>query len=268
VKRAATLLAVVALAAAACGGGSGQSAQEVLAETSNNLGDIQSGDLSLDLLFSAKSGERAGFTLQGPFKLERGNLPEAQLDYTQIAGGRTATQTFVMAGGKAYVSVRGTTYELPATAGQGIATALGNSGGLQVIDLSNWIQSPTIEDGGEVGGADTDRISGRLNVATVVSGLVAIASQFGGTTPLAPFQGASAQQVEDAVDTATIDVYTGKDDRLLRKLDVRVEFSPAAEKVKRLVGAAVRFTLGIDNPNEAVSVEQPANAKPYPGSLP
>ena len=267
-RRVAVCLAVLALAAAGCGGGGGETAQDVLAETSNNLSKIKSGDLTLDLLFAANGGERAGFDLQGPFKLREGKLPEAQLDYTQIAGPRTATQTFILAGDNAYVSIRGTTYELPPTAGAGIKSSLGSSSGLAVINLSNWIRDPKLEDGGEVGGAETDHITGRLNVANVVSGLVAIAAQTGGTTPLTQLQGASAQQVEDAVKTATIDVYTGKDDRLLRKLDMQIQFSPAAQKVRSLVGASVHFTLGIDRPNENVSIEQPVNAKPYPGSLP
>jgi hypothetical protein len=52
----------------------------------------------------------------------------------------------------------------------------------------------------------------------------------------------------------------------LRKLDISMTFSPAADKVKDLVGAAVDFTLSISNPNEEVTVETPTNAKPYSAS--
>jgi hypothetical protein len=69
------------------------------------------------------------------------------------------------------------------------------------------------------------------------------------------------------VDSAPIDVWTGKEDRLLRKLEITIEFSPAAEQVKSLVGAGVHFTLGISNPNEKITVEKPTNVQPYsPGS--
>jgi hypothetical protein len=262
--RLAVLLVLAVVLASGCShGAGGQSAQEVLAETSQNLGEVKSGDLGLNLLFSAKGGDRAGFDLEGPFQLNPGRLPDAQLDYTQIAGTRTTTQTFIMKAGKAYVKMGGTTYELPDTTVGQIGSSLGNSGGLATIDLSNWVRDPQLSEGGQVGGTDTDKVSGRLNVATVVSGLVAIASQFGGTTPLTPLSGASAEQVESAVRSATIDVYTGKDDRLLRKLDVSIDFAPAATKVKDLVGASVRFTLAISNPNEPVTVETPTNAQPY-----
>jgi hypothetical protein len=266
-KRLVLLLALLAALLFGCGGGGPQSANDVLGETSANLGKIKSGDLALELIFSTKDGKRAGFNLEGPFQLRSGSVPEAQLDYTQIAGDQTATQTFIMTGDKAYVRMGGATFELPAeTAGQ-VRSTLGATGGLGVIDLRGWVQDPELAAGEEVGGAQTDRITGRLNVATVVTGLIAIASQFGGTTPLTPLEGKSAEQVEQAVDRATIDVWTGKEDRLLRKLEITIEFSPASEQVKSLVGAAVHFTLGISNPNEKVTIEKPTNVQPYsPGS--
>jgi hypothetical protein len=266
-KRLGLLLALLAALLFGCGGGGPQSANDVLGETSANLGKIKSGDLALELIFSTKDGERAGFNLEGPFELRSGSLPEAQLDYTQIAGDQTATQTFTMTGDKAYVRMGDATFELPAeTAGQ-VRSTLGATGGLGVIDLKGWVQDPELTAGEEVGGAETDHVTGRLNVATVLTGLVAIASQFGGTTPLTPLEGKSAEQAEQAVDRAKIDVWTGREDRLLRKLEITIEFSPAAEQVKSLVGAAVHFTLGISNPNEQVTIEKPTNVQPYsPGS--
>jgi hypothetical protein len=261
------LVTLTAVVAAGCSHGGGESAQGVLAQTSQNLGDIKSGDLALNLLFTSSGGERAGFDLEGPFQLKENEPAEARFDYTQIAGEKTASQTFVLKDGKAYVTMRGVSYELPASTANQITSALGSSGGLSTIDLTNWVQNPELSEGGQVGGAEADRISGRLNVATVLSGLVAIASQVGGTTPLTPLSGASAEQVKNAVKDATIDVYTGKEDRLMRKLDVSIEFAPAAEKVKNLLGASVRFTLEISDPNEPVTVTAPTNAQPYsPGS--
>jgi hypothetical protein len=266
-KRLVLLVAFLAALLFGCDGGGPQSANELLGETSANLGKIKSGDLALELVFSTKDGERAGFNLEGPFQLRPGSLPEAQLDYTQIAGDQTATQTFIMTGDKAYVRMGGATFELPAETAGEVRSTLGATGGLGVIDLRGWVQDPELAAGEEVGGAETDRITGHLNVATVVTGLVAIASQFGGTTPLTPLEGKSAEQVEQAVDRATMDVWTGKEDRLLRKLEITIEFSPAAEQVQSLVGTAVHFTLDIANPNEKVTIEKPKNVQPYsPGS--
>jgi hypothetical protein len=267
-RRLLLFVALATLVAAGCSHGvGGDSAQEILAQTSQNLGDIKSGDLALNLLFTAKGANRAGFDLEGPFQLRENEPAEAQFDYTQIAGDKTASQTFILKDGKAYVTMGGVSYELPASTANQVTATLGSSGGLSTIDLTNWVEHPDLSDGGEVGGTDTDRISGRLNVTNVLSGLVSIASQVGRTTPLAPLSGASAEQVKNAVKEATVHVYTGKDDRLLRKLDVSIDFAPAAEQVKNLLGASVRFTLEISNPNEPVTVEAPTNARPYsPGS--
>jgi hypothetical protein len=256
-----SVLVTLALACAACGGGG--DAQEVLAATSANMGKVKSGDLNMELLFAATDGERAGFSLQGPFALHPGALPDAQLDYTQIAGSRTATQTFITKGDTAYVRIGGATYELPAETATDISSTLGASGGLGAIQLSSWVKDPELQDGEEIGGDDTDRISADLNVAATVNTLMAIAAQLGGTQPLAALAGTSSEQVEAAIENATIDVWTGTDDRLLRRLQVSIEFSPAAEKVKSLVGAALDFTLEISNPNEPVSVEQPTNVQPF-----
>jgi hypothetical protein len=265
-RRILSALAALALVLAGCGGG--QSAQKTLSETSANLGKIKSGDLSLELLFTAKGGHQAGFSLEGPFALNPGSLPEGQLDYTQIAGSQTATQTFIMKGGKAYVRIRGQTFQLPADTTRQIQGTLGASGGLGVIDLSGWVRNPKLSDGGELDGSDTDKISADLNVPAAVSGLLAAASLFGSNAPLAALSGAGAEQLERAVQRATVNLWTGKDDRLLRKLDIAVDFSPsgAPENVRSLVGAAMRLTLAISNPNEKISVETPTNVQPYPPS--
>jgi hypothetical protein len=257
------LLAVLLLLVlAACGGG--DDAQEVLAETSANMGEIRSGDLSMELVFSAQDGERAGFTLEGPFALRgAGQLPDAQLDYTQIAGQQTATQTFITKGDKAYVRIGATTYELPQETATGIGSTLGTSGGLAAVQLSSWVENPSLEGGEEIGGDETDRISADLNISATVDTLMAIASQLGGTEPLAGLSGTSAEQVEAAVENAEIDVWTGKDDRLLRRVQIAVDFAPAAEKVRDLLGASLDFTLEIANPNEPVTVEQPTNVEPF-----
>lgn len=261
-SRVAWILTALALVVSACGG-DGEDARDILQDTAANMGEIRSGDLNMEVLFSAKDGERAGFTLQGPFALREGQLPEAQLDYTQIAGPETATQTFILKGETAYVRIMGTTYELPQETADEIGSTIGVSGGLAAVDLSSWLEKPTREGREEVGGAETDHISADLNASATVNTLLAIASQLGGTEPLVPLTGASAEQVEGAIETATVDVWTGKEDRLLRRLQIALDFAPAAEKLKDLLGTSLDFTLEISSPNEAVTVEQPTDVQPF-----
>src|SRR5918992_3733732 len=69
-------LAAAALLASACGGG-GTDAEDVLAETADNLEEIKSGDLSMRLVVTPKGedAEPFGFELRGPFSLTAGAKP-------------------------------------------------------------------------------------------------------------------------------------------------------------------------------------------------
>jgi hypothetical protein len=264
-KRFAFLLAVLALAG--CGGGGEDTATDILSETANNLGEIRSGDLSLELLFSGKQGAQQGFRLEGPFSLEGERLPVAQLDYTQIAGDQQADLTFISTGSQAFVEVSGTAYELPPELVAEIAGATGEleTDGLgERIELGNWIENPKRAEGGMVGGAETDRIAADLNVVNVVNGLLEIASAFSGTESPPKLEGQAAEQLRNAVDAARIEVYTGKEDRLLRTLLVSIEFSPAAPaEVKSILGVAVDFEFAVSDPNKDVSVSAPEDVRPY-----
>jgi hypothetical protein len=266
-KRLACLLALLALAAGCGGGGGEESATDILSETADNLGEIRSGDLSLELLFAGRNSERQGFRLEGPFSLNGGGLPVAELDYVQIAGAEEAQVRFISTGGQAFVEVGGTAYELPPQLVGEIKEATGDleTDGLgERIELGNWIENPSRAEGGTVGGADTDRIAADLNVVNVVNGLVEIAAAFRGTESPPRVEGEAAEQLRRAVDAARIEVYTGKEDRLLRRLVISMEFSPEApDEVKNILGVSVDFDFAISDPNKDVNVSPPTNVRPY-----
>jgi hypothetical protein len=264
VRRLVWLLAAV-LAFGACGGE--ESATDVLGETADNLSEIRSGDLSLELMFAAKSGERQGFRLAGPFALDGGELPVAELEYTQIAGNRATNLTFISTGEEAFVEIGGTAYELPPDLIAEVKEATGDveAEGLgEEIELGDWIQDPELTDGGEVAGVETDRVSARLDVVNAVNGLMEIAADFGGLEPPPAVEGQGAEQVQRAVESALIDVWTGKDDRLLRKLTLAVDFTPQVPgEVRNVLGIAVDFELEISDPNKDVTVSAPDNPRPF-----
>jgi hypothetical protein len=254
---------VLSLVVASCGGGD---AQDALSQTAANLGKIRSGDLSLRLTFEPRGATQTGFTLEGPFSLEQGPLVAGELTYTQLRGSQgSQTATFVSTGEKAYAVVRGQAYELPPDSVSQLRAASGQlSSGLDSLDVGRWFEDPVLDDGGEVGGADTDLIRARLNVVEVVNTLVGISSQLRGESA-APLSGDDAEQLRRAVESAGAQIWTGKDDRLLRKLDVTVRFTPqdAPERIRQLIGVGVHFVLAVSNPNEEISVEAPTNARPY-----
>jgi hypothetical protein len=265
VRRAAAVLALVALTAG-CGKGH---ASQVLSQTAGNLGKIHSGDLTLRLVVSPRQGTkgRIGFELRGPFALRPGELPVAKIAYTQIAGARQATATFISTGARAYAEVNGKAYELPAASTEQIRQAggLGDSNGLGQFDIASWVQDPVATDGGDVGGTRTDRVAAGLDVVAAANGLLGFVRQLGRDAP--QIEGDQAKQLEDAVDSSSFEAWSGRKDHLLRRLllkaDLGLDVPPSLRRVLgEVVGAKIEFELAIANPNKPVSVAPPTNPLP------
>jgi len=267
VRRAAALLAVAALAA---GCGSSGRANEVLSRTAGNLDKIRSGELTLRLVVSPREGTkgRIGFELRGPFALRPAGLPVARIVYTQIAGAREGSATFISTGAKAFAEVNGQAYELPPESTEAIrraASGTGGSDGLGQFEIDDWVEDPVVTDGAEVGGAPTDRVAADLDVVAAANGLLSLVRQLGRDVP--SIQGEEAERLEDAVESSSFDVWTGREDRLLRRLLLKAQLGfEVPESLRRalgdVVGAKIEFELAISNPNEPVSVTPPSNPLP------
>ena len=207
---------------------------------------------------------RIGFVLAGPFALRSGQLPLAAIEYTQLAGARSATATFVSTGTVAYAIANGKRISLPPSATEGIRSAANGSGGGQGLGglrIDTWLKDPSVSAGGRVSGADTDHISAGLDVVNAANGLLAFVRQLGRDTPT--ITGKSADQLREAVKSSSIDVWTGKKDKLLRRLRLAAELGfNVPDNLKRalgdIVGAKIEFELAITNPNQPVQIKPPA----------
>ncbi len=272
-RPAATLFAAfLALALTACGGGS-SGPTGALQETSDKLGDIRSGDLTLRMHVEG-GGKQAGFELQGRFALaDEGELPVADLDYTQIAGDKEETVRLISTGEKAFVAIGNDVYELPEKQTASLRSAGGQvsgDSGLGSLDIGGWLIQPRLSDGGEVGGAETDRIQADLDVVRAANDILALIAGLDGRQAT-QLEGRNAEQLRAATKSATIEVHTGKDDRLLRRLVIEARLGadvPAKlrDQLGGLANARFTFELAIADPNEDVEVQEPEGAKPLPSS--
>jgi hypothetical protein len=254
-RRSAALLAGVALLAG-CGGG-GPNAQDVLEQTASNVGKIRSGTLALKLLVTpGGEGRPFGFELHGPFQLGGGSnaLPVTRLTYTQIANGSRATATLVSNGTDAYVDTGGKKLPLSPDQADTLERAGAQLRGAGVgarLAVGSWLDDAKASDGGEVGGASTDKVTAKLDVVAAVEGLVSVVRLSGRRVPA--LTDADAKRLRDAVRSTSFALYSGKKDRLLRKLDMSVDFGfdvPPDLKAAlgELVGAKVEFELAVSNP--------------------
>lgn len=264
------LLALLALATALAGcslGGGGGDAEDVLGETARNLGEIRSGTLDLRLIVAPRDGDEFGFELHGPFALasEEGALPVLDVDYTQIVDGRRGTVSLVSTGDQAFAVVDGQAYELGEAQTTELRAASGALGEFDELPIDDWVVDPEVEDGGEAGGAETDLVTGELDVVAAANGLIELARGFG--RPLPRIEGPNADVLRDSARETSFSVRTGADDRLLRQLLLEAELGldlPVALRAALgdLAGASITFELGIEDPNEDVSVEPPPNPRP------
>lgn len=249
------LVALVALAAAGCGGNDEDSAREVLDTTASKLGSVRSGVLDLKLL-ATPAGERrgVGVELSGPFALRgSGKLPVARMKWSRVVGDQRVTGVLTSTGKEAFVTAAGRTVPLGAEAVKTLTGAASGGGSLRDLGLKvdRWIQRPRLDDGPRVDGVATDRITGELRTAAAVRDLMKVAGVD---------DDALASTLNGAVRSARAEIITGREDRIPRRVDLRLDLRPGRElKVALPGGGAVRLTarLELREPNRPVRVDRP-----------
>jgi hypothetical protein len=266
-----------------CGGGGSDASsdpQELLDETFGGGTEVNSGVLDVSVEASAagdKGGSLSG-TLSGPFESrDSDQLPLIDLDASvqvsapgadqSLDGGLTVTAdgAYVTSGGQAYAVDDPTFAALEqayAQSAQAQSTSASDSSAIfdQLgIDPSTWLTDVTNEGTEEVGGAETVHISGTPDVAQIFTDAQALdptgqASQVG-----------SADQIASSVQNATIDIYTGADDHILRRLDLSVDL---ADPGSSGTTASFKLSIGLSDVNTEQTIEAPANPKPIDELIP
>jgi hypothetical protein len=290
---------------AGCGGGDSGSSddpQTVLNETFSNDQSITSGNVNLTLGVNATGDQGGSFqaSLNGPFQGDASN-PQSipQLDWTVTAKGSGGGQSIDFSGGlvvtsdNAYVEYNGKNYEVgsdtfkqvkdqleaqagaasssgaPTSFAEGCQQALEQAGATDTsgcdIDLQSWLPDPSNEGTEDVGGTSTIHIHGDLDVQKVLTDIGNLAGAF----PGASAQGFDPSQLgafSDAVTEASMDVYSGQDDHLLRKLALHLTIDPSV-----IAGGAVSvpidkiditFGVELDDVNQQQTISAPSGAQP------
>jgi hypothetical protein len=260
VKRAVGALVAGALAAGC--GGDGGNPSSALRETADKLGTIRSGIITFSMKVDPQGeGEPFGFELRGPFELaDEGELPRADVEYTQIANGQSETVRLVSDGDRAVALAGGRSVPLEEAAlrnlrgaGAVLGTAGGEDEGLEELRVDEWLVDPELSDGP---GA-TDMIGGELDIVAVANGLLELAG-----AETRRLDAATGKQLRDAVESAEFELLTGDEDRLLRRLALDVDLAAEVPEELRqalgeVVGADFSFVLEIGEPNEPVEIDLP-----------
>jgi hypothetical protein len=270
------LFAILALSA--CGGGdddSGDPAQRasagsevngLLRATFANLGKMQSATVDLKVRIEPR-GTGAGqgpvaARLQGPFASQGENkLPKFAFAAELQSGGGTLNAGVTYTGPKAYVSLLGTPYQVSGTvlkqfvAGyeQSLKSRQNAKGGLVLgtlgIDFTKWLRSARNEGVAQVGDAETIKVSGAADVKQVIADLSKITERASalnvpGTSGRVPQKLTEQQKraAQNAIKALDVAVYTGADDKILRRLTVSADLKDTASKIDAAVLLDVTFT--------------------------
>ena len=277
-------LALSVALVAGCGGGtapepasSSTDVNTLLRDTFRNFAKIKSATLTAKLAVEGQ-GQSVGATLSGPFESQgAGRLPKFQLDASLTSGAQSFAAGATWTGEKGFVNVQGTAYELSGAlakqlqagyeqaAKQGGKQGGGNAAALLGVDFSKWLENGRNAGSAQVNGTHTIKVTGDADVAQVIDDLQRVAEKAktlnlpGATQVPQKITPEQRRQIVAAVKKLAIEVYTGADDRILRRLVVVADLAdPASKSVSHL-----SFDLTLDKVGDPQSFQAPKDAKPF-----
>jgi hypothetical protein len=279
------LLGVLALAAAACGSDkpqpadSGTDTSQLLRDTFANLGNMKSADLNVQLHVGTAQGA-VGAQLTGPFvSTGQGRLPKFAFTATLTAAGRSEQVGATWTGEKAFISLQNTPYAVSDLVARQFVAGYEQSlrskqskqaqGGLLLgslgIDFTKWLKDARNAGSATVDGTQTVEITGQADIPRMVDDVGRLskrASSLGlpgtgsGRTQLTPQQRA---EVEQAIRSVAVQVYTGAQDRMLRRLVLHAVLRDPSTKSD----SNLDLDLQLTKVGEDQSISAPANPKSF-----
>jgi hypothetical protein len=287
------LAALLTLVIAGCGGGDdssgggGQKADEdqsvdsLLKQTFTGKKKVDSGKLDLKMNIDVKGSSSSqiqgpiSLTLSGPFQSQgAGKLPKFDMDAAFEGGGQNFKAGLASTGTKAFVNFQGTEYAVSDEVFQEFkkgyeqAQSQNKSQGNESlatlgIDPSKWLTNAKNEGEASVGGTDTIKITGDVDVDkllddvnTALEKVRSLGVQGSNNLP-EKLTDAQKKQAADAIKNLNVEIYTGKDDSTLRRMVVNMDIDDGQDS------GSLKFDVSLLDLNEDQSISEPSNAKPF-----
>ncbi len=289
-------------ALSACGGSSGSSgdAQSLLNATFSSPKQIESANVNMSLSLgpvgSSDASKSLALHLSGPFEnvgssseAQTSQLPRFALQVGLSTGGHTLPVGATSVGSALYVEIAGTWFSTPAATytaiEQAYAQATKHASSAKVrstfaslgIEPGHWLSDPV-----EVGTTTIDGVETIHLTATIdVPGFLNDVSKFsqagsalglGSATPGSSlFTPSAIGELSKAVKVAHVDIYTGKSDHLLRRLELQATVlanSQTRSILSGLSSAEVKLLLELSNINKPQTITAPSNPESSAQMLP
>jgi hypothetical protein len=220
--------------------------------------------------------------LTGPFQGQGKNkVPKFDLALTLNQGQQGITAGAISTGERSYVRLRGQAYDLGERVFEQFRRSYltgqkksGSQGGATLaalgIDPRAWLTHPRKVGEATVEGTKTIRMTAGVNVARFLQDANALLARSGelGVTRPSDLSALTAEQRRDitrSVKSATVDVYTGADDTLLRRIVLKIVLAvppDARTSLDGLRSGTISLDFLISGVNEPQKIDAPAGAKP------
>lgn len=266
------LLALLALVSGCGGGDEDSSVDGILKATFGSNASVKSGKLGLTVDANVTGIPNlqgpVAVKLNGPFQSADGDsLPKFDFTLAITTGGQTFNAGAVSTSDKGWVKFQNQAYSVEDKLFAQFKTGYAQSRkenatkekkaptfGSLGVDPRKWLTNPKKAGTEEIGGAETDHITAGIDVPKLLDDVDRLLGRAGTVQGqkarrLTPAQ---RKQVEDAVTSAKVDIFSGTDDQQLRRLAVDI----------KLKTGTLRFALQLDGLNDDVQITPPANAKP------
>ena len=257
-------------------GGSSEEANKVLDRTFSQPHKYSSGQLDADIQLdgaglTGKSGQLA-LTLKGPFSSNgKGNLPSFQMDTGLKLGARKVKLEVTSNGKSMWLGIAGIPYAMPAKVFESFKSAylgkdMKSSGSL--LDRlgfrpADWLKDPEVVGDEMIGGTQTVHVRAGVDGTKLVADLGSLLGAAGGVgagvvnVPAATAQ--AQRKLAKAVKTAELNVWSGKEDGALRKLDVTVDVGAVdGQRPTKL-----RFLVTLTDLNQPQQIQIPKTARQF-----
>jgi hypothetical protein len=297
-RAAVALLAVIPCACllSACSGGAPGSAQSLLDDTFSGHTQIESGNVNLSFALSAagssSSTKPLAVSLSGPFQsVGAGKLPRFALQLRLSAAGHPLNAGATSTGSALFVELAGTWFSTPQSTyqalEQGYAQATKRASSAKVrstfsslgIEPGRWLSNPTNVGTTTIAGVQAVHLTASVNIPAFLADVSKL-SQAGGTLGLGSVPGSSGggslspaliDELAKSIKSAHVDVYTGQDDHLLRRLEVNATVSGTPQTQALLGGlssAQLKLALEFSDLNKPQTIVAPGNPQPPSQLLP
>lgn len=276
-----SLLAAVLLAAltlVACGGGSGPaggsdaSASQLLDQTFGQNAKIRSGRITLAFDADVKDvAQPVAIRLNGPFQssASKDQLPKFDFTVKLTSSGKTTELGAISTGDKGFLKYQGANYAVPdqlfkqfasryADVQKQADSAKGSTPSLLSLGIHPraWLVDPKKVGEADVGGTRTIHIAAGIDTAKLLADIQKAAAKASSVSNQAQsLSTADVTQLQKAIKSAHVDIYTGADDQRLRKFALDV----------RLTTGHVLLALQYDHLDEPQTIAAPANAQSLDG---